>query len=243
MSRPTSRLTPSVLLLTFALGLSQLAAAAESRTAASATPPTTSRFTQRLTPENSVILLVDHQPGLIYGVRDIDSMQLVRNVVSLARGAKALGVPVILTAVVGGPFGDTIPELTAEFPNNKPIIRSTVSAWDDPSVVEAIKRTERRNLIIAGVSTDVCLIFPALGALADGYNVYAVMDASGTWSASLQNIALARIAQAGAIPVNTSAVLVDMLKDNHSPSAAAVYSALGQSMPVAHFMSQAIQGK
>jgi nicotinamidase-related amidase len=196
------------------------------------------RFTERLTPDNSVILLVDFQPGLIYGVRDIDSMQLVINVVTLARGAKGLGVPIVVTSVTGGPFGSTIPELTAELPKNSVITRSVVSAWDDPRIVEAIRRTGRKNIIIAGTSTDVCLTFPALGALADGYKVYAVMDASGTWNTNLQNITLARLTQAGVIPVNTPAVLVDMLKDNNSPKAGVVYGALSNFMPAAHFMNQ-----
>lgn len=243
MNRLTSRLILSIPLLALVgIALNQPAVALESSSTTLMTSAP-SRYTQRLTPDNSVILLVDHQPGLIYGVRDIDSMQLVRNVVALARGAKALGVPVVVTMVTGGPFGDTIPELTDALPNDKPIIRSTVSAWDDPRVVDAIRRTGRKNLIIAGVSADVCATFPALGALADGYNVYVDMDASGTWSPSLQNITLARLTQAGVIPVNTSAVLVDMLKDNHSAKAGAVYGALDPSMPVSHFMGQAMQGK
>ena len=238
---PRSRLSiPFFVLAAMALAEPAVAAGSHS-TVLSAPAP--NRFTERLTPENTVILLVDHQPGLIYGVKDIDSMQLVRNTVTLARGAKALGVPVVLTMVTGGPFGNTIPELTAELPNDKPIVRSTVSAWDDSSVVEAIKRTGRKNLVIAGVSTDVCATFPALGALADGYNVYVDIDASGTWSTSLQNVTLARLTQAGVIPINTSAILVDMLKDNNSPKAGAVYGALSESMSAAHFMGEAMQGK
>jgi nicotinamidase-related amidase len=187
---------------------------------------------------STIALAIALQPGLIYGVRDIDSMQLVSNVVSLARGAKGLGVPIVATSATGGPFGSTIPELKAQLPDNSVITRSVVSAWDDPRVVEAIRRTGRKNIIIAGTSTDVCLTFPALGALADGYNVYAVMDASGTWNANLQNITLARLTQAGVIPTNTSAVLVDMLKDNNSPKAAVVYGSLSNSMPAVHFMNQ-----
>lgn len=201
------------------------------------------RYAGRLTPDNAVLLLVDFQPGLIYGVRDIDSLQLVRDVVSLMRGAKGLGVPVVVTMVTGGPFGQTIPELAAEVPGDRIIARRAVSAWDEPRVVEAIRRTGSKNVIIAGTSTDVCLTFPALGAVADGYNVYAVMDASGTWNSSLQNITLARSAQAGVMPTNMSVVLVGMLKDNASPKAGVVYGALSNSMPAIHFMDQAIPQK
>ncbi len=201
---------------------------------------TANRFTERLTPDNAVLLLVDFQPGLIYGVRDIDAMHLLGNLLSLTRGAKGLGVPIVATTVTGGPFGSVIPELAAELPGDSVIVRSTVSAWDEPRVVEAVRGTGRSHLVIAGTSTDVCLAFPALGALADGYNVYAVIDASGTWSSSLQNVTLARLTQAGVIPTNTSAVLVDMLRDNASPMAGTVYGALSSSMPATHFMNQAM---
>lgn len=182
---------------------------------------------ERLTRENSVLLLVDHQVGLYTGVRDIETLELKHNVVGLAKAALALKVPVIVTTTTENMWGPLIPELAEVLPGIKRIERTTVNAWDEPRVVEAVKATGRKNLIITGVSTDVCLAFPAMSAIADGYTSYAVIDASGGFTKTQVAMGVLRMQQAGVIPVNYSNVAVEILGDNAAPDAGAVYAALG----------------
>src|SRR5947199_6973797 len=132
-----------------------------------------------LTRSNAVLLLVDHQIGLYTGVRDIDVLQLKHNVIGLTRAMLALKVPIIVTTTTEKMWGPLIPELAEALPGVQRIERTTVNAWDDPRVVAAIKATGRNKIIITGISTDVCLAFPAMSAVAEGYSAYAVVDASG----------------------------------------------------------------
>jgi nicotinamidase-related amidase len=177
------------------------------------------------------VLLVDHQVGLFTGVRDIDTLTLKHNVVGLAKAALALKVPVIVTTTTESMWGPLIPELAQALPNLERIERTTVNAWDERRVVDAVKATGRKHLIVAGISTDVCLAFPAISALADGYNSYAVIDASGGFTQTQVAMGVARMQQAGVIPVGYSNVAVEMLAVNAAPEAEAVYAALG--MPFA----------
>jgi nicotinamidase-related amidase len=190
-----------------------------------------SQLYQRLTRDNAVVLLVDHQVGLFTGVRDIDTLTLKHNVVGLAKAALALKVPVIVTTTTESMWGPLIPELAQALPNLERIERTTVNAWDERRVVDAVKATGRKHLIVAGISTDVCLAFPAISALADGYNSYAVIDASGGFTQTQVAMGVARMQQAGVIPVGYSNVAVEMLAVNAAPEAEAVYAALG--MPFA----------
>ena len=182
---------------------------------------------ERLTRDNAVLLLVDHQAGLYTGVRDIDTLQLKHNIVGLAKAAQALKIPVIVTTTTEKMWGPLIPELQEALPGVKHIERTTVNAWDDPRVVAALKATGRKNIIITGISTDVCLAFPAMSAVADGYRAYAVVDASGSFTKEQSDLGVQRMVQAGVIPVGYSSVAVEILGDNASPEANAVYSALG----------------
>jgi nicotinamidase-related amidase len=134
---------------------------------------------ERLTRNNALLLLVDHQVGLYTGIRDIDVLQLKHNIVGLTRAMLALKVPVIVTTTTEKMWGPLIPELAEVLPGVQGIERTTVNAWDEKRVVDAVKATGRKNLIITGISTDVCLAFPAIAALADGFQSYAVIDASG----------------------------------------------------------------
>lgn len=186
-----------------------------------------SPFLERLTRDNAVLLLVDHQVGLYSGVRDIDTLQLMHNVVGLAKAALALKVPVIVTTTTEQMWGPMIPELTEALPGIQRIERTTVNAWDEPRVVEAVNATGRRKLIVTGISTDVCLALPAISAIADGYSSYAVIDASGGFSQTQVDMGIRRMQQAGVIPVGYSNVAVEMLADNAAPEAQAVYAALG----------------
>jgi len=185
------------------------------------------QHTERLTRNNAVLLLVDHQVGLYTGVRDIDVLQLKHNVVGLTRAILALTVPVVVTTTTEKWWGPLIPEL-AEVLHGLPVIeRTTVNAWDEKRVVDAVKATGRKKLIVTGISTDVCLAFPAIAALADGFQSYGVIDASGGFSQTQVDMGVLRMQQAGVIPVGYSNVSVELLADNAAPEAEAVYAALG----------------
>ncbi len=188
-------------------------------------------FYERLTRENAILLLVDHQVGLYTGVRDIDTLALKHNVVGLAKAALALKVPIIVTTTTEEMWGPLIPELAEALPGVDRIERTTVNAWDERRVVDAVRATGRKKLIVTGISTDVCLAFPAISAIADGYNSYAVIDASGGFTQTQVAMGVARMLQAGVIPVGYSNVAVEMLADNAAPEAETVYAALG--MPFA----------
>src|ERR1700757_958350 len=134
---------------------------------------------ERLTRDNALLLLVDHQIGLYTGVRDIDILQLKHNVIGLTKAMLALKVPVIVTTTTEKMWGPLIPELADVLRGVKTIERTTVNAWDEKRVVDAVKSTGRSKLVVTGISTDVCLAFPAIAALSDGFESYAVIDASG----------------------------------------------------------------
>ena len=189
----------------------------------------TKKYSERLTPENAVLLLIDHQVGLFTGVRDIPVAELKHNVVALAKAVKVLGVPIIVTATSPEMWGPIIPELTEALPGISIINRTTVNAFDEPRFAKAVEATGRKKLIIAGVSTEVCLALPAIHATGAGYNTYAVIDASGTFSETKRITGLLRMVQAGVTVADYSSVAVEMLKDNASPQAGALYGALDMS--------------
>jgi nicotinamidase-related amidase len=189
------------------------------------------QHSKRLTRENAVLLLVDHQIGLYTGVRDIEVMQLKHNVIGLTRAMLALKVPVIVTTTTEKMWGPLIPELADVVKGIRTIERTTVNAWDEKRIVDAVRATGRKKLIVTGISTDVCLAFPSMAALADGYDSYAVVDASGGFTQTQVDMGVARMQQAGVVPVCYSNVAVEILADNAAPEAEAVYAALG--MPFA----------
>src|SRR5258708_3090540 len=194
------------------------------------------RNQERLTPDNSALLLVDHQVGLFTGVRDIPVAELKRNVVALAKALKVLSVPIIVTATSPEMGGPGIPELTEALPGISIINRTTVTAFDEPRFAKAVEAIGRKKLIIAGVSTEVCLAVPAIFATGTGYDAYAVIDASGTFSETKRITGLLRMVQAGVIVTDYSTVAVERLKDNASPKAGALYGAL--CMPFARLLGQ-----
>jgi nicotinamidase-related amidase len=195
------------------------------------------RFYERLTPYNAALLLIDHQVGLFTGVRDIDVAQLKHNVVGLAKAAKVMGVPTIVTTTPRDSlWGPTIPELTAVLPDVRIIDRTTVNAWDDPRIVQAVTATGRKKLIIAAISIEVCLAFPAISATAADYDVYAAIDASGTFSETKRITGILRMLQAGVIVTDYATIAVEMLADNASPKAGDLYAAID--MPFATLVGQ-----
>jgi len=197
---------------------------------------TQKRYQERLTSNNAALFLIDHQVGLFTGVRDIPIAELKHNVVALAKAARVLGVPVIVTATSPEMWGPVIPELTEALPGVPIIARTTVNAFDDARFAKAVEATGRKKLIIAGVSTEVCLAFPAIHATGLGYDAYAVIDASGTFSETKRITGLLRMVQAGVIVTDYATVAVEMLKDNASPKAGDLYAALD--MPFAGLVGQ-----
>jgi nicotinamidase-related amidase len=181
---------------------------------------------ERLTRDNAVLLLVDHQIGLYTGIRDTDVLHLKHNIVGLTRAMLALKVPVIVTTTSEKMWGPLIPELADVVRGVKVIERTTVNAWDEKRVTEAVKATGRKKLIVTGVSTDVCLAFPAIAAIADGFESYAVIDASGGFTQTQVDMWILRMQQAGVVPVSYSNIAVEILADNAAPEAEAVYAAL-----------------
>lgn len=164
-------------------------------------------------PEDAVMLLIDHQSGLFQLVRDMDQEVLRQRAIALAKVAKLGNIPTFTTASVpDGPNGPLIPEIHQVNPDAVYIPRTgQINAWDNPAWVEAIEKTERKSLIIAGTLTSVCMAFPALSALEAGYKVFCVIDASGNWSPMATDITIARVTQAGAMVTDTYAVLAEIM--------------------------------
>jgi nicotinamidase-related amidase len=194
-------------------------------------------FYEPLTADNAAVLLVDHQVGLFTGIVDIDVLTLKHNVVALATAAKVLQIPTILTATAPeGVWGPTIPELLASRPDLPVLARTTVNPWDEPRFTRAVEALARRKLIIAGVSTEVCLGLTAIRAVGRGYAAYAAIDASGTFSRTKREAGLLRMLQAGVIVTDYATTMVEILQDNASPLASDVYAALD--MPFATLAGQ-----
>jgi nicotinamidase-related amidase len=167
-----------------------------------------------ITADNSAVVFIDHQPQMTFGVANIERQQLVNNVVMLAKGAKEFGVPAILTAVETESFSGYIwPQLMDVFPGQKPIERTSMNSWDDPAFREAIKATGKKNIIIAGLWTEVCVTWPALNMLNEGYNIYIVEDACGATSQFAHEAAIRRCVQAGAVPMTTIATVLEFQRD------------------------------
>jgi nicotinamidase-related amidase len=176
---------------------------------------TTNRIDKRLSVEDAVVLLVDHQAGLLSLVQDYTPEEFRNNILALADIAKLFKLPTILTtSFENGPNGLLMPELKELFPEAPFIPRpGQINAWDNEDFVSAINATGRKQLIIAGVVTDVCVAFPALSALAEGYQVFVVVDASGTFNKSVRDAALMRMAHAGAEMTNWFAVACELQRD------------------------------
>jgi nicotinamidase-related amidase len=180
-----------------------------------------------LTSENAALVLVDHQVGLMSGVRDISTGELKHNVVALAKAAKALKVPIVATTTArDSMWGPTFPELVEALPGIEIIDRSSVNAFDDVRVSRAIEGTGRKKLIFAGISLEVCAAFPAITAVGKGLDAYVAVDASGTFSETKRQGGLLRMLQAGVIVSDYTTLMVEILKDNARLEASEVYAAM-----------------
>ena len=190
-----------------------------------------------LTSDNAALVLVDHQVGLMTGVRDYSTGELKHNVVALAQAAKALQLPIIVTTTARDSlWGPTFPELVEVLPGVEILDRSSVNAFDDERVAGAIAATGRQKLIFAGISLEVCAAFPAITAVGRGLDAYVAVDASGTFSETKRQVGLLRMLQAGVIISDYATLMVEILKDNARPEAGEVYAAMD--MPWAKLVGQ-----
>jgi nicotinamidase-related amidase len=193
-----------------------------------------------LTSENAALILVDHQVGLMTGVRDYSTGEMKHNVVALAKAARALKLPIVVTTTAReSMWGPTFPELVEVLPDIPIIDRSSVNAFDDAKVAAAINATDRKKLIFAGISLEVCAAFPAITAVGKGFDAYVAVDASGTFSETKRQVGLLRMLKAGVIVSDYATLMVEILKDNARPEAAAVYDAID--MPWAKLVGQIAQ--
>ncbi|PQO29839.1 hydrolase [Bremerella cremea] len=168
-----------------------------------------------LTKDNCALVFIDHQPQMAFGVASgIDRQLLVNNVLLLAKGAKEFGVPTILTTVETESFsGPMWPELLDVFPDQDPIERTGMNSWDTPAFREAIKATGKKNIIMSGLWTEVCVTWPTLNMIGEGYNIFVVEDACGGTSQAAHDAALSRMVQAGAVRMTTIGTVLEFQRD------------------------------
>ncbi len=170
--------------------------------------------TELLNKDNSALIFIDHQPQMAFGVNSIDRQLLKNNTIALAKTAKVFDVPTILTSVETESFSGYIwPELIDALEGQQSIERTSMNSWEDEKFVKAVKDTGRKKLIMAALWTEVCLTFPVLAALDEGYDVYFVTDASGGTSQEAHDMAVQRMIQAGAKPVTWQQVLLEYQRD------------------------------
>ena len=166
-----------------------------------------------LTPDNCLLVLIDHQPFQLANVNSHEPTMVINNVTALAKTAKAYGIPTILTSVNGERGGRLFSQLQAVFPDQKPIDRTFINAWEDRRVVEAVKKTGRTKLVLAALWSEMCLAMPAIQAMGEGYDVYVVTDASGGVSPEAHDMAIRRLVAAGAQPITWMGMAGELQRD------------------------------
>jgi nicotinamidase-related amidase len=166
-----------------------------------------------LTPENRAVLLIDHQPSQLANVNSHEPTMVINNVAGLARTAKAFGVPTILTTIAAKRGGEIFKQIQAVFPDQQPIDRTFINAWEDRHVVEAVNKTGRKKLVIAALWSEMCLAQPAIHAMGEGYDVYVVTDASGGVSPEAHDMAIRRVVAAGAQPITWLGMAGELQRD------------------------------
>jgi nicotinamidase-related amidase len=166
-----------------------------------------------LRPEDSIVVLIDHQPYQFANLNSHEPATIVNNVIALAKTAKVFNVPTVLTSVIEERGGYIIKGLLDVFPDQKPINRTFINTWEDQKVVDIVKKSERKQLVLAGLYTEICVAMPAIHALAEGYDVFVVTDACGGVTMEAHDMAVRRMAAAGAVPINWLAVLGEWQRD------------------------------
>ncbi|HWW52619.1 MAG TPA: hydrolase [Acidimicrobiales bacterium] len=168
-----------------------------------------------LTPQNAALILIDYQPSQIAAVRSMDPDLVLKNIVSTVKTAKAFGLPIVHSTVnvSSGRGKPTVPELAELLEDSPPIDRTTLNAWEDPDFLAAVRATGRRNLILCALWTEICMAFPALDALREGYDVYPVVDAIAGTSEEAHRAGLERVMQAGGHPVSWVSLACELQRD------------------------------
>ena len=166
-----------------------------------------------ISPEELVLILIDHQPFQFANLHSHEPMMIVNNVIGLAKAAKIFNVPTILTTVLEDRGGKLIQGLQDVFPDQKPIDRTFINTWEDARVVDAVKKTGRKKLVMAALWTEICLAMPAIQAAGEGHEVYAVTDASGGVSVEAHEMGVRRMLMAGVVPMNWLAVASEWQRD------------------------------
>ncbi|MER6106091.1 hydrolase [Streptomyces sp. NPDC001832] len=167
-----------------------------------------------LTPDNAMMLFVDHQPQMFFGAGSTDRVAVVNATVGLAKAARVFDVPVVLSTVAAESFSRPIlPQLRAVFPEQNIVDRTSMNAWEEPALVDAVKATGRSKIILSGLWTEVCLVVPAPSALNQGYEVYVVADASAGVTPAAHEHAMQRMTTAGVVPVTWLQVLLELQRD------------------------------
>ena len=178
------------------------------------TPSKSNGYLELLTPENHALLMIDHQSQMAFGTKNIDVVALRNNLSIISKGAKLFNVPTILSTVNAEGFsGPLFEEIRNVFPDHEAIDRTTTNAWEDQRVVDAVKVTGKKKLVIAGLWTDVCVAFPVIHALKDGFEVYFITDGSGSITDQVHNDAVTRMVQAGATPITSIQYLFELYRD------------------------------
>jgi nicotinamidase-related amidase len=174
----------------------------------------TDKKLELLTPENSALLFIDHQPQMAFGVTSIDRQTLKNNTVALAKSARIFDIPTIITTVETESFsGPTYPELLDVYPENDLLERTSMNSWDDQKVRDAVAATGRKKIILSGLWTEVCINSAAFSMMQDGYEIYVVEDASGGTSETAHRASMDRMIQAGVVPVTWQQVLLEWQRD------------------------------
>lgn len=166
-----------------------------------------------LTPQNCVLVLIDHQPFQLANVNSHEPTMVINNTIGLAMTAKAFGIPTILTTVNEERGGLIFKGIQDVFPDQKTINRTYINAWQDKRVAEAVKKTGRQKVVFAALWTEMCLAMPAIQAMGDGYDVYVVTDASGGVSAEAHDMAIRRLVAAGAQPITWLGMAGELQRD------------------------------
>src|SRR5438132_7244099 len=167
-----------------------------------------------LTPDNCVVAVIDLQPQMLFGVGNFDRQPIINTHVALSKAARVFDVPVVLSTVETKGFsGNMWPQIQAVFPNQTPIERTTMNAWDDENFVAAVQKSGRKKIVLAGLWTESCVALPTIQAIHDGYEIYVVEDCCGDVSQLAHENAMKRVVQAGAKPVTALSVMLEWQRD------------------------------
>lgn len=171
-------------------------------------------YTEFLTPQNCAVALIDYQPAMFFGVQSHDRFLTMHNAIALGKTAQLFNLPTVLSTVASSSFsGPMVPEISSIFPNQQIIDRTSINAWVDGNFRKAIEATQRKKIVVAGLWTEACVLFPTLELLKAGYQVYIPTDACGDISSEAHERSVARMIQAGATPINALQFLFELQQD------------------------------